>query len=145
VLDSSRPDALAVERRARFEAEEMKVELDGDCIRAMSKQLPPARAHAENLGVLKFSAEGAAALFRRMDELLAAGAEREMCPFVFNALAAERTLYAVPVEGLPWIEIDFAEDLLRAREQVWPAILARQPAAANDRVAATSPTAASSN
>jgi choline kinase len=68
-----------------------------------------------------------------------------MCPFAFNALAAERALYAVPVEGLPWIEIDFAEDLLRAREQVWPAILARQPAAARDRVTATSPTAASSN
>jgi len=144
VLDSPRADALAVERRARFEAEEMKVELAGERIRAMSKRLPADRAHAENVGVLKFSPEGAAALFRRMEELLAAGAEREMCPFAFNALAAERALYAVPVEGLPWIEIDFAEDLRRAREEVWPAILARQPAA-NESVAATSPTTASSN
>ena len=158
VLESPRADALAVERRARFEPEEMKVELAGERIRAMSKQLPAARAHAENVGVLKFSAEGAAALFRRMDELLAAGAEREMCPFAFNALAAERALYAVPVEGLPWIEIDFAEDLLRAREEVWPAILARQPAArlcaqgasasggaANEAAPATNPTTVSGN
>lgn len=128
VLESPHPDALAVERRRRFQPEEMKVELEGDRIRAMSKQLAPERAHAENVGVLKFSAEGATVLFGRMEELLAAGAEREMCPYAFNAIAAERPLHAVPIEGLPWIEIDFAEDLRRAQEEVWPAILAHQPA-----------------
>jgi len=130
VLDSPHPEALAVERRRGFEAEEMKVELDGERIRAMSKRLPAERAHAENVGVLKFSAAGAGLLFARMEKLLAAGAEREMCPFAFDSLAAEQPLYAVPIEGLPWIEIDFADDLARAREEVWPAILARRQRAA---------------
>lgn len=125
VLESPYADALAVERRPRFEPEEMKVELDGGRIRALSKTLPPARARAENVGVLKFSAEGAGVLFARMEQLLAAGAEKEFCPYAFDAIAAEHPLYAVPVDGLPWIEIDFAEDLQRAREKVWPAIQAR--------------------
>lgn len=126
VLESPYPDALAVERRTHFEPEEMKVELDGDRIRAMSKELEPARAQAENVGVLKFSPQGAQVLFRRMEKLLAAGAEKEFCPYAFDAIAAEYPLHAVPTDGLPWIEIDFAEDLQRAREETWPAILARR-------------------
>jgi choline kinase len=126
VLDSPHPEALAVERRDSFAPEEMKVELDGARIRALSKQLEPVRAHAENVGVLKFSAEGAAVLFEEVERLLAAGHEREFAPFAFNAIAARRPLHAVPIEGLPWIEIDFVDDLLRAREEVWPAIRARR-------------------
>lgn len=126
VLDSLHPEAFAVERRSHFEAEEMKVELEGERILHFSKSLEPARAHAENLGVLKFSAAGARVLFEKMEELLAAGAEKQFCPYAFDAIAAELPLRAVPVEGLPWIEIDFFEDLRRAREEVWPAIEARR-------------------
>ncbi|MBI2955963.1 MAG: phosphocholine cytidylyltransferase family protein [Acidobacteria bacterium] len=123
------PDALAVERRSRFEAEEMKVELEGERIRALSKNLPPERAQAENVGVLKFSREGARVLFDKMEELLAGGqGEREFCPYAFDAIAPAHPLYAVPIEGLPWIEVDFVEDLRRAREEVWPAIRARRGA-----------------
>jgi choline kinase len=129
VLRSPHPEALAVERRREFSAEEMKVELEGERILAMSKELPAGRAHAENVGVLKFSAEGARVLFDRIEELLATGAEKQFCPFAFNAIADERPLFAVPVDTLPWIEIDFVEDLMRAREEVLPAILARRPAA----------------
>lgn len=126
VLESPHPEALAVERRRNFAAEEMKVELDGHRILAMSKSLQPSRTHAENVGILKFSPEGARVLFDRTEDLLAAGAEHEYCPYAFDAIAAQRPLHAVSVEGLPWIEIDFAEDLRRAREEVWPAIRARR-------------------
>ncbi|HXE76592.1 MAG TPA: phosphocholine cytidylyltransferase family protein [Candidatus Xenobia bacterium] len=136
VLASPHSEALAVERRERFDAEEMKVELEGERIRALSKSLPPERAQAENVGVLKFSAAGARALFDKMEELLAAGAEKQFAPYGFNALAAERPLYATPIDGLPWIEIDFVEDLLRAREEIWPAILARRTARRDPETAA---------
>ncbi|MCI0402641.1 MAG: phosphocholine cytidylyltransferase family protein [Acidobacteria bacterium] len=139
VLRSPHPQALAVERRREFNAEEMKVELAGERILAMSKELPPERAHAENVGVLKFSADGARALFDRMEELLAAGAEKQFCPFAFNALADEQPLYAIPIEGLPWIEVDFVEDLMRAREEVLPAILGRRAAAPALRAEAPAP------
>lgn len=132
VLDSPHPEALAVERRNRFEAEEMKVELQGDRVLALNKSLPPEQSHAENVGVLKFSAAGAEVLFKRMEELLAAGAEKQFCPFAFDAVAHELPLHAVPVDGLPWIEIDFAEDLARAREEIWPAIEARRRRAGLD-------------
>jgi len=136
VLASPHPEALAVERRERFEAEEMKVALEGERILAMSKSLPPEQAQAENLGVLKFSAEGARVLFDRMEVLLVAGAEKQFVPYAFNAIAEQRPLYGVPIDGLPWTEIDFVEDLLRAREEIWPRILARHASHREPAVAA---------
>ncbi len=140
VLASPHPEALAVERREGFEAEEMKVALEGERIRAMSKSLPPDQAQAENLGVLKFSAEGARVLFDRMEELLVAGAEKQFVPYAFDAIAEQRPLYGVPIDGLPWTEIDFVEDLLRAREEIWPRILARH-AGRREAAVAVAPTA----
>ena len=134
LLDCPHPDALAVERRSSFTAEEMKVELEGCRILSLSKSLEPHRAHAENLGVLKFSAAGAQVLFDKVEKLLAADAERQFCPYAFSAIAAQRHLHAVAVDGLPWIEIDFVEDLRRAREEVWPAIRARRQGRARHRV-----------
>jgi choline kinase len=145
VLASPFPEALAVECRSGFNAEEMKVELAGTRIRAMSKQLEAKRAHAENVGVLKFSAQGARVLFDKMENLLAAGAEKEFCPYAFDAIAAERPLHAVPVNGLPWIEIDFLQDLRRAREEIWPAIEARRQGRARVQVSSAIPAANSSS
>ncbi len=124
LLASPYPDALTVERRQRFDDEQMKVQLDGERVVALSKQLDAGRAHAENVGVVKFSAAGARALFAKIGELLAAGAECELCPFAFNALAPHYPLHAVVINGIPWIEIDFVADLQRARQEVLPSILA---------------------
>ncbi len=141
VLASPHPEVLAVERRQRFEAEEMKVELQGERILALGKSLPSERAQAENVGVLKFSAAGAKVFFDKVEELLTAGAEKQFVPYGFNAIAAEHPLYAVPIEGLPWTEIDFVEDLLRAREEIWPAILARRATRIETEAAAVVPAA----
>jgi choline kinase len=109
----------------------------------MSKTLEPPRSHAENVGVLRFSAAGARVLFDKIEDLLAAGGEQQFCPYAFNALARELPLHAVTVEDLPWIEIDFLEDLRRAREEIWPAIESRrrqsEPAGVSAAVAAGNP------
>lgn len=126
LLHSPYPDALAVERRRRFDAEQMKIALEGDRVLKMSKTLPAKEAHAENLGVIKVSAAGAEVLFSRMEEILDNGGEKQFAPYAFNAIAPDYPLHAVPVDGLPWIEIDFVEDLIHARETVWPAIQQRK-------------------
>lgn len=127
LLNSPYGDAFTVNRRDEFEEEEMKVELRGERIVAISKTLPPARAHAENVGVLKVSRAGAALLFGEIERLLKVpGMEKQYCAAAFDRLAPFYPFYAVPVDDLPWIEIDFPEDLARARRSVWPAIQARR-------------------
>lgn len=39
-----------------------------------------------------------------------------------DRLLAEVEVGYEPVAGLPWTELDFPEDLVRAEREVWPAI-----------------------
>lgn len=117
-------DALLVERGTGFVAEDMKVTLDGDRVVDFGKHLPPERSHAHNVGVAKFSAAGAADLVAHLDRLVAEGHENDWTPVAYGAFARQRPLVAVDTDGLPWIEIDYPDDLAQAREQIQPAIVA---------------------
>jgi choline kinase len=114
------PDALAIDFEAELAEEETKVLVQGERVRALSKTLP--RGDAENVGMLKFSSHGSTVLFAKIDELLAHHHHQEMVPYAVNAIASTHFLAAVPVQGLPWIEIDFPEDYQRACDVIYPAI-----------------------
>lgn len=105
-----------------FGDEEMKVRIRSGRVMEMSKTLPSDRAHAENLGVVKFGPESAPRLIQIMDSIVAAGGRRDWAPKAFSAFAAERPLWAIGTQGYPWIEIDFPEDYRRALHEVLPAI-----------------------
>ena len=124
LLRSPAPDAVLVERGQHFEAEDMKVTLNGLHVLDFGKGLPPERAHAHNVGVARFSGDGAVRLAGCVEQLVEAGHERDWVPAAFREFASRWPLTAVPTEGLPWIEIDYVEDLTRARREVEPAILA---------------------
>jgi choline kinase len=118
------PDAILVERGSGFEPEDMKVMLNGFHVIDFGKDLPSARAHAHNVGVAKFGAEGGHRLSNCLERLVATGHEDEWVPVAFRDFASHWPLTAVPTDGFPWIEIDYVEDLTRARLEVAPAILA---------------------
>ena len=52
------------------------------------------------------------------------GHENDWVPVAFREFASHWPLTAVTTDGFPWIEIDYVEDLTRARLEVEPAILA---------------------
>lgn len=126
LLASPAQDAILVERGSDFLAEDMKVTLRGDQVVDFGKDLPPYRAHAHNVGAAKFGERGAAHLIEHVDRLVAQGRENDWAPAAYKAFASEWPLIAVPTDGLPWIEIDYLEDLTRARLDIHPAILALQ-------------------
>jgi choline kinase len=128
LLRSPAPDAVLVERGEDFEPEDMKVTLNGSLVLDFGKQLPRERAHAHNVGVAKFSTEGAARLAERLEWLVATGHENDWVPVAFREYASHWPLTAVATEGLPWIEIDYVADLERARLKIEPAILAFESA-----------------
>lgn len=102
--------------------EEMKVKVQGGRVVDMSKEMDPAEADGENLGIVKFGARGAAALVDIMDALVGEGRLRDWAPRAFAAFARRHPLYAIGTRGLPWIEIDFPEDYQRAVRETLPAI-----------------------
>lgn len=126
--------AVLVDRQDHFEAEDMKVTLEGQRIVDFGKELPPDRAHAHNVGMAKFGPIGGARLVDCLDRLVAAGHENDWAPAAYREYAASWELAAVPTDGLPWIEIDYLEDLQRAREQIAPAIVALEELLASSPV-----------
>jgi choline kinase len=125
LVDSRYPDALLTCARAGrgpYSAEEMKVHIRRGLVQAIDKELPDDLSDAENIGIGKFSADGARALVAELDGIVAAGAVRAWLPKGFGALARRRALHAIDNRGLPWIEIDFPEDYWRACSEVLPAI-----------------------
>lgn len=126
LLSSRHANALLLDYRESSQAvygdEEMKVTVRGGRVVKMSKDMDPAEADGENLGIVKFGDTGAASLVDIMDRLVAAGGTRDWAPRAFSAFAETHELFAVGTRGLPWIEIDFPEDYHRAVRDVLPAI-----------------------
>jgi len=116
------PDAFAYDSSSGAEDEHMKVSLQDGFLRSMSKRMGPAETHGENVGLLKFSRVTGRLLFDEIHRLLQQGDSDQWAPEVLNQVAGKRRLYGVDVAGEPWIEIDYPDDLERARTRVWPGI-----------------------
>jgi choline kinase len=121
LLESPHPDALMVDYDAALVEEETKVLVTDGRVRALGKTLP--QGDAENIGMLKFSARGRQVLFAKIQELIGQNHLLEMVPYAVNAIVPTSFIAAVPIHGLPWIEIDFPEDYHRACDLIYPAIL----------------------
>ena len=129
LLGSEHPDALLLSDTgaAPMGEEEMKVMLRDRRVVDMSKQMHPDEADGENVGIVKFSAGGAARLVGYLDALVANGGRKDWAPRAFLEFARHHPLRAVSTRGLPWIEIDFPEDYQRAVREVLPSIEATPP------------------
>lgn len=126
LLSARHPNALLVSYPDRDEPaygdEEMKVRLRRGRVVDIRKDLPLDDTDAENVGIAKFDAEGAATLAGVLERLVASGATRDWAPRAFGEFAREHDLFAVGTRGLPWTEIDTPADYQRAVTVVFPAI-----------------------
>lgn len=107
---------LAVNEKASYDADDMKVSLDGVRLRAVGKQLPLEVVDAESIGLMLFRERGPAR-FRRALEL----AVREPCArkawylSVVDALARTDRVETCAITGLRWWEVDCPDDLIAVR------------------------------
>ena len=124
LLGSSHPDALLLSDTeiAPLGDEEMKVKVKDQLVVDISKAMDPSEADGENVGVVKFSANGAKLLVEYMNNLIESGAIKDWAPRAFREFARHHPLHALSTRGLPWIEIDFPEDFQRAVEEIFPMI-----------------------
>jgi L-glutamine-phosphate cytidylyltransferase len=125
LLTAWHEDALLLAYRegdTTYGSEEMKVRVRCGRVIDISKTMDPRRADGENVGLVKFGAEGARLLIEEMDALIAGGDNKAWVPRAFKAFAERRPLHVVGTRGLPWTEIDFPEDYRNAVEVVLPRI-----------------------
>jgi choline kinase len=124
VLLAADGDALLYDASTGDEDEQMKVHVRDGSLVEMSKTLPPERVSGENVGILRLSRETARSVAAEAASLIAAGHERAWLAEAINAVAAAHPITCVDIEGWPWVEIDFPDDLVRAREEVLPRVAA---------------------
>jgi choline kinase len=126
LLTARREDALLVSYREQTEYgdEEMKVKVRGGQVVDISKDMDPAEADGENVGIVKFGPSGAKVLREQMAPLVENGVLRSWAPRAFLEFAKRRPLHVVGTRGFPWTEIDFPQDYRRAQEEIFPQIIA---------------------
>jgi choline kinase len=125
LMTSRHEDALLLSYRddeTTYGEEEMKVRVRCGRVVDISKTMDPREADGENLGIVKFGADGARLLIEEMDALIADGNHKAWVPRAFKSFAERRPLHAIGTRGFPWTEIDFPEDYRRAVEVVLPQI-----------------------
>ena len=115
-------NAIAYDGRSGGEPEHMKVTLRGHDLVDVGKAIPRERSHGESIGMLRFDEAGAEKLYAIAHALISAGRIGDWAPAALALLVRSVPVLAIPVNGLPWIEIDFEEDLREANDRVWPEI-----------------------
>ena len=124
MLLAAEGDALLYDSSSGDEDEQMKVHVRNGTLVEMSKTMSPGRVSGENVGILRLSRETAESAAAAAAALIAAGHERGWLAEAINFAAADHPITCIDVVGWPWVEIDFPEDLARARQEVFPRVAA---------------------
>ena len=113
LMNASSQNALVVRRTGDLGSEEIKVLLDGDGrVLRIGREIDPVTAQGESVGIERFSAKGASALFSVLEKRRS---KNELYEASFQQLIDDGVqIHGVDSGGLPCIEIDTPEDLRSA-------------------------------
>lgn len=114
---------MAVDKKKTDEeSEKILVDYRG-LVKEVSKNVSPKEAYGEFIGLVRLSTKGAKLLADELEEMMREGSLASYLTRAFERLA--RKGYEVHVSaasGNPWIEIDFPDELERARRVIFPAL-----------------------
>lgn len=106
------PITITIDRKSSYDDDDMKVQLNGTRLLAVSKKLSREETDGESIGLLYFRGEGpqlfAQAIAEAMQDPEAVHAWYLM---VVDKMARDGFVQAASIEGLTWGEVDTQEDL----------------------------------
>lgn len=113
------PVTVAINRKPQYDADDMKVMLDGGRLTEIGKTLPVETVDAEAIGLYVFRDEGAR-LYREVLErdMREPHALKQWFPSAVGQLAKLTEVAPADVSGVQWCEVDFPTDLQAARHMV---------------------------
>jgi choline kinase len=110
---------VAINHKRSYDADDMKVMLDGDRLTEIGKMLPAEAVDAEAIGFYVFRGKGGPAYAETLDRMMRdASALKQWFPAAIGQLAKKLEVSTVTVDGLSWCEVDFPTDLQHARHLV---------------------------
>ena len=109
------PITVTIDKKSAYDADDMKVSLDGTRLLAIGKTLRPEETDGESIGMLVFRGRGGALFAEGVEDVLRRpDGTRRWYLSVIDALAPSGCVRVASIEGLSWGEIDYPADLARA-------------------------------
>ena len=134
------PITVTIDRKASYDADDMKVETVDDRLQAIGKKLSAEQTNGESIGFLRFEADGAAQFVAEIERSM----RTPEGPGLWYLSAIHRLanqgadVRVCCIEGLQWGELDFPADLVRTRELAagWKQLHPAPPGTASQRTSA---------
>jgi choline kinase len=125
LLAAPAPSALLLDRSFADTGEEVKLYTRGERVIALGKKVVPEawETVGEGVGFFKCGAEAAAHVVPYLEKVIDESRGMSEYEDALHMLVGSHHVGWVDVTGLPWTEIDFAEDLRRAEADVLPRVL----------------------
>lgn len=116
--EATAPITVTIDRKERYDADDMKVQLAGDRLLRVGKTLDPGSVGGESIGLLVMSREGAGRFAHELDAVIRqpTGLKSWFLSVIDRLAQNEGIVGVVSIEGLEWGEVDFPPDLRRAEE-----------------------------
>jgi choline kinase len=127
LLHSPMPTALLMDDSVKQESEECMIAAKAGRVLTLSKTLPPAYDEAgEGVGFLKVQKQDIPALLQSVQGHVEAGTLDLEYEDALKEFFHEVPVGYEKIGGIPWIEIDFPEDIERASSEILPAVRAME-------------------
>jgi choline kinase len=125
LLAAPAPSALLLDRGFADTGEEVKLYTRGDRVIALGKKVVPEAFETvgEGVGFFKCGAEAGPQFVRYLERVIEDSRGMNEYEDALHMLVSSHHVGWVDVTGLPWTEIDFAEDLRRAEADVLPHVV----------------------
>mgnify|MGYP001815952957 FL=1 len=120
LLDSpSRPITLARDHKPRYDSDDMKLQLDGDRLLRIGKDLESGNVDGESVGILLFREQGGRLFTETVEQTMRSPvALKQWYLSVIDQLASQGHVWSQSIHGLEWGELDYPVDLDRAIKMV---------------------------
>ncbi len=124
LVESARPSAFLMDRGASASGEEMMLAARDGRVRRIARRVDPAAYDAvgEGVGFFKVARADQAALVAVLEEFVVAGDDGRDYEDALDRFLGRAVAGYEDVTDLPWTEVDFADDLERARTEVLPRV-----------------------
>lgn len=107
---------VTVDEKDDYDADDMKVLRDGARLLRIGKALEPGEYNAESIGVLAFRGDGGRIFIDQVERMMRTSeGTRRWYLRAIDAIAPHHEVRTVSISGEQWQEVDFPEDLDKAR------------------------------
>ena len=128
-----RPVTVVISQKNDYDADDMKVELDGCRLVKIGKDLIPDRVDGESIGMILFRDQGPM-LFRDSIEkaVREPSSQTKWYLSIIDDLARKLPVWTCSINGLRWCEVDYRADLRQAEKVVAACCTGRQAQGGDD-------------